>query len=407
MRRPNSHQAGTGVLCVLVAVILTCTNIFVSVGGVSVSLLMTPAVCVAATLMLLSVQRPGSTRRFRTALGQAPPKSLVLFLVWAVAISLLRADKAIRYGAQNILCYALFAIGIYLGSAYGSRARVERFGRLVACMGWIPAVIFAVSRIFGVTIGEPRAFAIQAALIISVIAPFRRRIRGALPLTVLLFVEVIISGSRTAMAATAVLLSIVALRGRRRIRAVGAAALLLGTGSGLLYGVEHVAFLRRRFFFGSTSNIFGVSINTEGRSFIWGRLIANWETSPWLGHGAGTATAFVRSFGFPGIGEPHNDYLRLLHDFGYIGLILWLVSYLLLIGRAFEFMRASIDPIHVSALGALIVVALIAVTDNVLIYYFSVFPLGVIVGLSAAVAAGAGGSSEASPDTLKLGRLQY
>ena len=90
--------------------------------------------------------------------------------------------------------------------------------------------------------------------------------------------------------------------------------------------------LHHRFFHGDTAQVGGISINVTGRDTLWA---ANWDyflKAPVIGHGAGAAdrlTSALPEHG--GAAHPHNDYLRILVDYGIVGLVLWFFAYFALL----------------------------------------------------------------------------
>ncbi|HEY0375240.1 MAG TPA: hypothetical protein VGC94_10620, partial [Amnibacterium sp.] len=88
---------------------------------------------------------------------------------------------------------------------------------------------------------------------------------------------------------------------------------------------------------------------------------------------------------FPNIGHPHNDYLRLWHDFGLLGVGLFALGLLILIvGAVRRALRTEpgSSAVHWSAALGLSAVAAAAATDNVFIYPFVMLPLAAVVGVS-------------------------
>ena len=63
---------------------------------------------------------------------------------------------------------------------------------------------------------------------------------------------------------------------------------------------------------------------TSGRVVIWTQTWQSAVESPWIGKGAGSASAYLADLYDGDIAHPHNDYLRILHDYGVIGLVLFL-----------------------------------------------------------------------------------
>ena len=80
----------------------------------------------------------------------------------------------------------------------------------------------------------------------------------------------------------------------------------------------------------------GVSINLEGRSQIWATTWHSYLTSPVFGHGVGTADSLITRVYSKAVGHPHNDYLRLLHDYGLLGLCLWVAGYAWVMSRSWR-----------------------------------------------------------------------
>ena len=84
--------------------------------------------------------------------------------------------------------------------------------------------------------------------------------------------------------------------------------------------VEHVGPLHDRIYAGDVQAIGGgVSINLTGRSDFWETTWDSYVTSPVIGHGVGSADRLITRTYSESTGHPHNDYLRLLHDYGLLG----------------------------------------------------------------------------------------
>jgi O-antigen ligase len=182
------------------------------------------------------------------------------------------------------------------------------------------------------------------------------------------------------------MLAFLVLRNRRGGSIVRALIIFSGCGL-LLWDLTHrVAFLNERFFGGDQATVRGINLNTEGRSVLWSRLWTVAEDNLWIGHGAGTATDLARA-NFARAGEPHNDYLRFIVDYGLIGCAIWLIAILTLLHRLWRRARARSGndaAIHYSAFLAVLGTSLVAITDNVLIYHYVLLPVAVLVGCSLA-----------------------
>ena len=230
-----------------------------------------------------------------------------------------------------------------------------------------------------------RDFAIEALLIMSVVMMSQDTRRRARWLPYVLAAEIALSESRTATALAAVLLILVAVRGRSGARAVvsvlGRIAVVALIG---LWAVESIPSLHDRVFGGGGTQLLGVELNTSGRNVIWGGVVANAESHDvWIGQGAGSATDYVRNDEGPvGVeaAEPHNDYLRIWHDFGYVGLLLWLVAMLSLVRAMWVKARRTGNGMCYAGVFSLIAFLGLMITGNVIVYFFAMLPLGAIMG---------------------------
>ena len=78
------------------------------------------------------------------------------------------------------------------------------------------------------------------------------------------------------------------------------------------------------------------SVNLEGRRELWATTWDSYLQSPVLGHGAGASDDLItRTYG-SGAGHPHDDYLRILNDYGSIGFAFWILGYLACLRATFR-----------------------------------------------------------------------
>lgn len=311
---------------------------------------------------------------------------LWIFLSWGVCVT--AVDGLTVQGVQNLACYFLFLSSALIVSHRVKEQGADRFIKFVVVVGWLRAGLYAVDLArFGFEahgVYAARAFGIQAVVIMAAVIPFGRYVPGARLLPYVLAVETALSGSRTAMAVAGVLLAMIPMCCARRVRRVRAVVRLAAVGTGGYLAVTCIPVLHDRFFGGDVVMFQGAEVNSSGRDLLWSVVSDHARTRPWTGFGAGSATRIVREVVVTS-GEPHNDYLRLWHDFGYIGLGLWITGYVaLMVGCGWRIRRSSgrESALHYGALFALLGVGIIMITDNVVIYYYAVLPLGVLVGLS-------------------------
>jgi O-antigen ligase len=158
---------------------------------------------------------------------------------------------------------------------------------------------------------------------------------------------------------------------------------------GLAYlALTYIEPIRARFFEGDLSLQVGtVAINVMGRANMWRATVDSWKSSPWIGRGPGAAQTLLRSL-YPNIFHPHNDYLRVLHDYGIVGLSLWVLGLVNLLRATWGARRRSDRlglqeaRLHWAAFLALVALVLSMVTDNSMAYIFVMAPQGILIGTS-------------------------
>jgi O-antigen ligase len=132
---------------------------------------------------------------------------------------------------------------------------------------------------------------------------------------------------------------------------------------------------------GEAVHIGELAINTKGRLFWWAVLWDSFIQSPYFGQGPGSfADVFHLNV------QPHNDHLRLLHDFGVVGYSLWSLAIggaLAIIAKGWRRALLVSRPDVPVLMGAFLycgAFVLTMITDNVLIYSPNAFPFAVLLG---------------------------
>jgi O-antigen ligase len=146
--------------------------------------------------------------------------------------------------------------------------------------------------------------------------------------------------------------------------------------------------LRRAFLEGDNAlSLGGVAINTAGRIHMWQMTIESYLTAPWFGLGIDAPPDILYS---GGQGHPHNDYLRILHHLGAVGLLLWTLFYgrtMYWVWQAWKKVRDHVletpyPNLYATTFMGMTVTALTMLTDNTIVYSFVMYPLAVLIGLS-------------------------
>lgn len=327
------------------------------------------------------------------------PAAWVGFLLWAVLLCLLHPPDL--GGVQNLLVYVAFFGGIWVTARRCTPATPDLVLKWLLRGAWVLATLSATQTAIGGFNAEGellgrRSFGLVALFAIAAICsywttlPARHRWLG-----LVLVVEIAASGSRMSLALAAMVAA-----GSVLARKPQPSRLLL---RGLLAAAGFVALaanwapLRDRFIGGDSGlTIGGLTLNSEGRGRIWAALVRLVNENPW-GLGFGQAEAHVEDITRSAIAQPHNDYLRLLVDTGWLGLGLWVLGALMMIRWLLRLIVQDEErrPLHVTALLGFAAMLGQMVTDNPIIYIFVVVPAAALLGTSLAFTGrGLGGHAE-------------
>jgi O-antigen ligase len=179
------------------------------------------------------------------------------------------------------------------------------------------------------------------------------------------------SGTRGATAAALIVVSFTLLSGR-----VG-----IGRRIGMLVATAGVLALFLPMLIQRSEGATGEVINSSGRFDAWQFWIDRAELAPWFGQGIGASfrlTDFVRPTSvLADFVVPHNMYLQLWLDLGYVGCATVAVGFVI----AWRWVRRNAAPGSGPVLAGLLVGVLVyAVVDNVLVTPQLTVPLAVLLG---------------------------
>ena len=199
---------------------------------------------------------------------------------------------------------------------------------------------------------------------------------------------IFVSLSRTATAAALLLVLLAAIiRARSTGSKIGTHYLLMALVPLVVIGVLTIAPFRARLFgaISPRNSTEKLELRDSGRSIMWTGIIHSAAEAPIIGKGLGTSQGVV-SDTYYWVGHPHNDFLRIWHDLGAVGLVLFLSS-LAVWARTlwrdwFTLRDRSSQPrvLQLAAMGALLSLVLGMLTDNSLVYGFVMAPTAVLVG---------------------------
>jgi O-antigen ligase len=326
-------------------------------------------------------------------------------VVWAASplLALLAAGTVAvlahpsSHGVENLVVYGEFILLLFACCATRFRHTdlilLLRAGLLAAAMSDVLyAVVVAQHGTNGIGIVSQRGFAaFSIAVVATAVACLRVSPRVAIACGIVQLTMVGLSLSRTAFAVTLLLipLSLVS-RSFRRNALVGVSA--LAVLAALAVAALRVPRLHARFFGGDQAVAIGGSrFNTAGRTEMWRTAWNYFKTSPVYGHGPGAASNFIQHR-FVRLDHPHNDYLRILDDGGVIALVIVVVCGALLARALWRRWRpaAGFSNLRTAIAGAALLSfagdALLATTDNPIVYGYVMAPLAILAGVALSAA---------------------
>jgi O-antigen ligase len=123
---------------------------------------------------------------------------------------------------------------------------------------------------------------------------------------------------------------------------------------------------------GSEASLSLAGVDLSGRGILWVQTWLHARQAPVLGHGTGSSTHFLETTLRVGSSHPHNDYLRVFHDLGLVGLAAVLLA-AVAVARGLRRLRArAATPetryLASAALLAWLAYLLVALTDNGMVY---------------------------------------
>lgn len=139
-----------------------------------------------------------------------------------------------------------------------------------------------------------------------------------------------------------------------------------------LFNTERV---QQKMFFSGHGSIADLSLSnpdfrTTGRSTMWNAMTPEIEKKPLLGYGTNATEPLVSAL-TGGLVHPHNDYLRFLYDYGYIGTFIFICCLLAQLWHALVQARRSSGTeksLFYAGASSFLVFILFMFTDNIVLY---------------------------------------
>lgn len=111
------------------------------------------------------------------------------------------------------------------------------------------------------------------------------------------------------------------------------------------------------------------NLRKHTRDLMWKHLWSGVQQRPWFGHGGNASATDLVEAGFGDL--PHNDWLRILFNYGIVGCVLYGGGMLLQIFHGWRWAKRAPPPLQVLLFGAIssfVPYAVVMFLDNILIY---------------------------------------
>ncbi len=381
-----SESAGPRGLAILILFISGLVDLprAIQLGPVTSQAILTIAYFIAGIPLFVLI--PVRGRRIPVSLWP-----LIVFWSWAV-ISLSWSSAQFR-GIQNVLVFGTTLVLALTSSVVASTDLSFAFwlqknvwrSVLLAVIPYSATIIW-----FGAGANDlfsARNFGLYALFgVVYQLSRWHYGARSGLVWAVGITILIGLSQSRLALGVAVTLFPLSQLPTQRPIRMLKMLFVLVVVLATSYAALSYSDTLRERFFSGDVSVKLGpVTINGSGRNAFWQATIQSFWDAPILGQGAGSAEGLIDSI-WPNIQHPHSDYLRIAHDYGFVGFVVWLagIATLLVTLRrnwcAAEKMGAKFAQIQLGAFLALISYVLQMSMENAFVYLYISAPLGLIVG---------------------------
>lgn len=317
-------------------------------------------------------------------------QSFRIMLLFNIFASIMLLFKDInQYSLQIILCYWCFYFSILIGQGFSE----DYFKKIIQTL--FPWVLIFVSIIyilatFFFSVGNSelygnRTIGIALSIGACCMTPFVKDENLLYKIGFILIVlTVLLSKSRTGSAVVILFLLIAFSLGRKKIHKTKLITLTALTIFLIMIYLRSSVETYKWFFGGDTAIRYGnVTISSQGRIEMWRFMLNSALDSKLFGHGPGSVRGLLNSYYFS-TQEPHNEFIRVFYELGYVGLGLFVMSLLsicfALIKSYFFERRNLLAPS--SLLGILGILSLFAysLTDNPMAYVFYISPLGLILG---------------------------
>jgi len=151
---------------------------------------------------------------------------------------------------------------------------------------------------------------------------------------------------------------------------------LLCCGGGLMLAVFMLPSVQQKMFYSGEGELADLTwdnpgLRTNARNAIWEAMLPDIAKRPWFGHGPGAAFEGLKMSGWA-VDHPHNDWLRLLYNYGIIGCAAFLICAGIqmyhLLRIAGSAVSVEVRILAYTGVSSFVALFLFMITDNIINY---------------------------------------
>jgi O-antigen ligase len=250
---------------------------------------------------------------------------ILVWMPWICMVVFYFANSGFSYLQRNILLLCPIIVGMAVSTCQTREIQLEGFLALIRISVFVlfSLVIIRTGLLITGVLPPVTALApqsITACLLCSILAvEYSINRKSSLVQWILGAAIPVIALTRTAMtvAGMTIPFTFASLKIRKRLIFLTIVAVLGVT----VFYTERV---QRKMFYSGQGTIKDMRIGnpdlfTAGRSRLWDHLKEEIKIKPVWGHGSNASEGFVLSMTWGTLTHPHNDWLRLLYDYGFVG----------------------------------------------------------------------------------------
>lgn len=298
-----------------------------------------------------------------------------IFYIWSLWITFLLFRLSLQPSVESIQYTAQLITPLLLGMAIATTRLTETINRKIFKLIFIAAPIFYILQLIFILSKEiPGGSLVMTDVIFCTVFithySYNKSNKSLIYFILFLFHQIL---SKTRMSIFMTLISIPLSIKKMNFKKKTISILLIAIIS---IGIFYSPIIQNKMFFSGHGQISDLNFNnpdlrTSGRTTIWLALIDDLDNNWLFGHGSRSSYFFMKEK-FVTIHEPHNDYIRLIYDFGIVGLVIYFFCFTAQILTIFFNYRARTNLVEkqIDKIALILLVLFLGfmITDNTILY---------------------------------------